>query len=1060
MKNDDNSTVSYQPWMNLQLNSQSFPFVYHIFPSDQTNDTYFLKVNFNSRRTQHISNMQKNNEIPSHWQPEFDKRKKCSMILLDNLLQPRIFMVDCHSKLSTYRVVCRRPAPNHPHQSQHAMTCPSNTIKVIEQCVSVHYKQTNSPLKCLESNLYLTSLLMKLPNAISSIFQTMAMIQGKDMTYVSPHSILSGICKTAKFFNPGSSMLLSRSVLSKDMFCNESSGVFLCTINRPTISESHEGNQHTNTFWCRDVFFVSSLLLCDGTSDCLNGADEEFCSKATANKSYGNCDTKKQQRYSFIGQCLLWQNEKGLFKTYDRSVTSHLCETTLAEHKPCEDFFSGRQNQQHKIDDSSFVCNDGHSIFSLFVNDGIPDCAEEEDETIFPLKPSNFECQYPSMLPCGPGSSKCFHISHMCLKRRHPVHGHLENCRNGAHLIECQSFTCNGHFKCPGYFCVHLVHKCDGIVDCPNIEDEKYCSWDLCKQNFKCKTTPNCIHMQEVCDGILHCPLEDDESVCDVRYCWNNCICLNYAFHCESANASSFPPGVMVPHIYISFTNTQVQTTLLEHFTDTFRNSTFIFLNHDNLTSVCLRRLQNVLRLNVDNNRIQEIFPECFSGLQSLKFLSLRQNLINALSDNSLKGLNGLVVLDISFNKLTILREASFLCLPTLSTIRMRQNPLFSIHVNSLSKLFPSLRNMDTDDFRICCLNERESVSCRAQPPWPSSCGNILQNSLLQGIFLSVMLLILPLNFASFWIHAAKVKQGSKSMRENPSLNLHLEARCGYLLTVLLINLSEAYFSIYLLTILYADISYQDSFPGVELWWRSSVTCHSASFVYLQSTLLSHSTIVFLAFSRNRLIVCPLKTSLSKFKYVKARLISGSCVSIGIAMTPTLVYRFAEQKVYMPSSLCLLIGNMSHTSTEMAVSIVLAALSFMSVVLNVFLYCQLIASLADQAKLFASLRDERSQRSTLKANTVVQLLILGISNILCWVPGACFNVASAFLPKYPIEVLLWITCVATPLNGIVNPVVFNYACAGQMFQCIRSCFSHPKKETSNNQNHKDNTVTN
>ena len=63
----------------------------------------------------------------------------------------------------------------------------------------------------------------------------------------------------------------------------------------------------------------------------------------------------------------------------------------------------------------------------------------------------------------------------------------------------------------------------------------------------------------------------------------------------------------------------------------------------------------------------------------------------------------------------------------------------------------------------------------------------------------------------------------------------------------------------------------------------------------------------------------------------------------------------------------------------------------------------------------------------IKMTTIIQLLLVGVSNILCWAPGGILNMVSLSVKGYSIDALLWVTTVATPLNGIVNPIVFNYS---------------------------------
>ena len=174
---------------------------------------------------------------------------------------------------------------------------------------------------------------------------------------------------------------------------------------------------------------------------------------------------------------------------------------------------------------TTFICNDGKVINTIFINDLVFDCGlEGEDEPVLMswLKYDQYSlCTEPDMKPCIEGHSKCCHTKDICIYKINP-HNSLIPCRNGGHLQNCKNVECDLMFKCINSYCVPWAYVCNRNWDCPEGNDElnnPVCnSKRVCIHMYKYKNiSQRCIHVGNICDGNNYCPLGYDEHLCELK---------------------------------------------------------------------------------------------------------------------------------------------------------------------------------------------------------------------------------------------------------------------------------------------------------------------------------------------------------------------------------------------------------------------------------------------------------------------------------------------------------------------------------------------------------------
>ncbi len=111
--------------------------------------------------------------------------------------------------------------------------------------------------------------------------------------------------------------------------------------------------------------------------------------------------------------------------------------------------------------------------------------------------------------------------------------GNVKGYSNGQHLINCESFICDGaYYKCPESYCIPWRYICNGKVDCPGGVEEISCKIEQCPGFFKCLNSTYssiCVSTLNVCDGFgfADCPNGDDEYYCSnkLQVCPDECEC-------------------------------------------------------------------------------------------------------------------------------------------------------------------------------------------------------------------------------------------------------------------------------------------------------------------------------------------------------------------------------------------------------------------------------------------------------------------------------------------------------------------------------------------------------
>ena len=76
--------------------------------------------------------------------------------------------------------------------------------------------------------------------------------------------------------------------------------------------------------------------------------------------------------------------------------------------------------------------------------------------------------------------------------------------------------------------------------------------------------------------------------------------------------------------------------------------------------------------------------------------------------------------------------------------------------------------------------------------------------------------------------------------------------------------------------------------------------------------------------------------------------------------------------------------------------------------------------------LYANKDNYLNQKSTHVSykSLILQLILITVSNILCWFSTNGIYIMTIILTKYPTQLVIWSTVILMPINSIVNPTIF------------------------------------
>ncbi len=694
---------------------------------------------------------------------------------------------------------------------------------------------------------------------------------------------------------------------------------------------------------------------------------------------------------------------------------------------------------------NTFVCQQKTLISLLYMCDGIPDCTNEDDEkqchfagntfcskcflkagtnvcevhsfyqkgnpskTIHKiLRNTSAICMKHGELACSNENPICYFLSDICLfKLSHS--GNLVPCPQGEHLAQCKGFACSSNFKCLGYYCVPWSYVCDGKWNCPKGYDESPgypCGAKRnCSGMFKCKNSQICIHFADLCDEQKDCSDKDDEQLCTLHQhsCPLSCHCVGLAVYCADVQRLSSPLVDYQP--YFSLSIKRCSLSVKSQVTFTFPDIIKAGIVESGLKEACFLFPEGtkLLHVNFSFNLLSKIRANCFSGNDQLLVVILAKNRIEFVQADAFANLGKIQVLDVSGNLLLDMISLQTMGIQNLCFLSLEHNVLANLESNIFDG--KKLQILHTNDYHLCCLVSSDT-HCSKKIPWFFGCQHLLPSTQIAVSFYVIFAAVVVLNCASL------CAQKFSPIQDNST---------AFKKIVSCVNTTDLSFSLSLLILLSADLTFKDNYVFKDISWRSDSFCFLNFFLVLNFTFLYPLLLLLLSFARLQVVQNPLDTTFKNATLVLRYLLGiiGSITFLSVLFV--LLTRFMSKDGTLPFFLC---SPFIDPANALVVIHVLTWLSsvetFGMTVLILTLYLYLIAALTQFQDSFAQSVSHKRPNTLL----ILQLVVITVSNILCWVPTSVMYLTSQYLDQYPTEMLIWSQIAVTPINSIVNPLVF------------------------------------
>ena len=178
--------------------------------------------------------------------------------------------------------------------------------------------------------------------------------------------------------------------------------------------------------------------------------------------------------------------------------------------------------------------------------------------------------------------------------------------------------------------------------------------------------------------------------------------------------------------------------------------------------------------------------------------------------------------------------------------------------------------------------------------------------------------------------------------------------------------------------------------------------------------MLTELLLSFLSLTRLLVTLHPLSTRFKGKWFTIKSLTSLVVCSLFFSICITLIFKITGNI----STISICLPFIDPTSSQFIIKlitwfVVISQLATSFVIMTIHI-CLLKELRKSQRNIQKSKSKEKSNLSL-----IIQLLIITVSNIVCWLPAACVYILAFFLSTYPIDLVIWTTVIGLPINSLL-----------------------------------------
>ena len=811
----------------------------------------------------------------------------------------------------------------------------------------------------------------------------------------------------------------------------------------PVSLQNFDANKHGNKFW-KDSWKLSMQYIkwyqgISGLMMHINHVNNSFKKVKNINKII---EAEKNQNGSYFCTLLLLWN-----KYYFHWIKVPCVEKILDKHSIyCSQKSQINRNftklmpkvrvlsfEKEMLLSNVYTCEVGNLISSVFVCDKQENCWGGDDESVCTKKIFGYEMweiikqtyltsgeqTENSMLKVKQRTQlvaerklSCFDSEIKCkyeiYNREHKKS--LRYCADGYHLKNCKNVSCDQMYKCPGYYCVHLRHVCDGHWDCPSGSDEGGCNNKSNPGFYHCAESSIFLAVSSVCDSNLDCPKQEDETNCELNQilCPPSCFCVFFTVLCRKLTLE-FPLKLDLQFTSIIIFNSTLQSiTHILYSTTALRFLKLSSLPFSNICNIAMH-FSSFTHLEESGNQIGTLQPYCIDA-SSLIFLNFTHNNLFDIECLAFDKCSLLSELYLKKNRLTELKSCSF--------NKLRLLTVFDISENNINVVDPIMfQNLEAQALKvnspksllICCLKIAICLDFNKSKN-PEVCSRMFGSEALLFVVWSLIFLAILVNGGLFY---SSINKYLKVPHSKASVIRSYETLCfDSVVSLFMYCLTPISFAL-------TDLHFGPSFYMVQFNWQHNPFCFLQFCLFIFSTSSIISSLSLLTLCRYSVVAFPIKSRFKEVNFILNK-ITWKYFSITIFSFGTSMSLFVSCDYRIPCNFCLPLGKIPLPCV--AVGSVLISLFVFYCMMTVIINCKTIKTLTKEEEDFLSQKKQNQKSKQLAAIKFVKTTIF---NLLVWIPiSIIYLVVNLSMQPFVTVATILLAVFFIPFNNLL--LVYHY----------------------------------